>query len=142
MNPYQTFVSDCARSIREGRRLPLGGLSNAARPKIPADAPRVLFFAPHPDDETIIGGLALRLLRQARWKVINVAVTLGSKPDRKLERLAELKAACQYLGFGLHPSAPRGLEEVKPSTRSSQPQLWSQMVGVILKILKEHRPKV
>jgi LmbE family N-acetylglucosaminyl deacetylase len=37
-----------------------------------------LIFSPHPDDECIIGGLALRLLREAKWNVINVAVTLGS----------------------------------------------------------------
>lgn len=142
MNPYQTFVSDFARLVREGGQLPLGGMPDAARPQIAPGAPTVLFFAPHPDDETIIGGLALRLLREARWKVIDVAVTLGRKRERQLERLEELETACQYFGFGLHPAAPAGLEHVTPSTRASQPALWSQMVGVIVKVLREYRPKV
>jgi LmbE family N-acetylglucosaminyl deacetylase len=142
MNPYQPLVSEFARLVREGKKLPLGGLPPAARPQMAPEAPPALFFAPHPDDETIIGGLALRLLREARWKVIDVAVTLGRKPERRSERLGELKNACQYLGFTLLPAAPAGLDNVTVSTRANQPGLWSQMVDVIVKVLLEHRPKV
>ena len=60
-----------------------------------------MFFAPHPDDECISGGIALRLLRQAKARVINVPVTLGSKRERQAERFQELQNACRYLGFEL-----------------------------------------
>ena len=101
MNPYSKFVGECARNVVDGRSLPFGGFGPAARVEIPPDAPKVLFFAPHPDDETIQGGLALRLLREAKWNVIDVAVTLGSNPERKAARWQELRGACEYLGFGL-----------------------------------------
>jgi LmbE family N-acetylglucosaminyl deacetylase len=142
MNPYAHIVSEFARIVRQGRKLPLGGMTPPPRPQIPPGAPKVLYFAPHPDDETIIGGLALRMLREARWNVIDVAVTLGSKAERKLERLEELKGACQYLGFGLLQTAPKGFDDVKVSTRAHAPQRWSQMVKVIAGMLLEHRPKV
>ena len=79
MNPYTKFVHDLVRPITEARALPLGGMPPAPRPQIASNAPRALFFAPHPDDETISGGLALRLYREAKMNVVNVAVTL-SKP--------------------------------------------------------------
>ena len=142
MNPYRHLVSEYARTVREGKQLPLGGISAPPRPQIAANAPKVLYFSPHPDDETILGGLALRLLREAKWNVIDVAVTLGSNLERKQERLKELKGACQYLGFGLLQTAPAGFDDVKVSTRQKAPQRWSQMVEVIAGMLEEHRPKV
>src|ERR1700722_18682523 len=101
MNPYSKLVADAARVVTEGRSLPLGGLPPAPRPEVSADAPKALFFSPHPDDETIGGGLALRLIREARWNIVNVAVTQGSLKERKAPRLEELRAACDYLGFSL-----------------------------------------
>ncbi len=140
MNPYSRMVADMARIVTEGRSLPLGGLSPAPRPEILPDAPKALFFAPHPDDETIAGGLALRLLREAKWNVIDIAVTQGSHPERKAGRLEELRAACNYLGFGLETTAPGGLANVRPTTRARDAQAWSQMVGIIAGLLEKHRP--
>ena len=37
---------------------PLGGFPPTLRPTLPAKSPKALFFAPHPDDETIVGALA------------------------------------------------------------------------------------
>ena len=54
------------------------------------DAPRTLIFSPHPDDEVIIGALPLRLLRELKMNVINVAVTQGSHKARQPERWKEL----------------------------------------------------
>lgn len=141
-NPYLKLVSDYARILKEAKSSPLGGFPAVPKPAIAADAPKVLFFAPHPDDETIIGGLALRLLREAKWNVINIAVTQGSKKERQAERLTELKAACNYIGFGLQQTAPNGLEKVTPKTRDTDKALWSQMVKVMAGILAEHQPKV
>lgn len=142
MNPYLKFVSDMAKLTADARKLPMGEFPPCARPEIPTDAPRMLFFAPHPDDETIIGGLMLRLFREAKWKAINVAVTQGSNQARQAERLIELKAACQYIGFDLIQAAPNGLERVTPKTREMDKPLWAQMVGVIAKILGEQKPRV
>jgi N-acetylglucosamine malate deacetylase 1 len=141
-NPYAQLVSEHARLIHEAKSFPLGGFAPAPKPVSAPDAPKVLFFAPHPDDETIIGGLALRLLREAKWNVINVAVTLGSKKERQAGRLQELRAACSYIGFGLIQTAPNGLEKVTPKTRDNDKPLWAQMVKVIADILAEQRPKV
>lgn len=142
MNPYPQFVSEFARLAREGKTLPLGGVPPAPRPDLPPDAPKVLIFSPHPDDECIIGGLALRFRREARLRVVNVAVTQGSNPARQAGRLAELRAACDYLGFDLVQTAPNGLERVSPKTRANDPAAWSSMVGNIADILTTHRPQV
>jgi LmbE family N-acetylglucosaminyl deacetylase len=142
MNPYLKFVSDVAKLTADARKLPMGKFPPCARPEIPNDAPKMLFFAPHPDDETIIGGLMLRLFRETKWKAINVAVTQGSNKARQAERLIELKAACQYIGFDLIQTAPNGLERVTPKTREMDKPFWEQMVAVIAKILSEQRPRV
>lgn len=142
MNPYQKFVSDAAQLVKLARALPLGGLPPAPRPQLPAAAPHALFFAPHPDDETISGGFALRLLREAQMNVINVAVTQGSKKERQAGRLVELQNACAYLGYGLQTTGSNGLERVTAKTRQSDPQYWAGMVKVIVEILTRHQPHV
>jgi LmbE family N-acetylglucosaminyl deacetylase len=142
MNPYHQLVSDYARLIREGRNFPLGNFRPAGRPEIGPDAPKALFFSPHPDDECIVGGIAFRLLRQARMNLINVAVTLGSKKERKAERLQELQNACKYVGFELLTTGPEGLDRINPQTRDKDAAHWSQCVQVIHRILREHQPKV
>ncbi len=141
MNPYLHLVSEFSRIVTEGRALPLGGMPPAPRPTPAADAPTALYFAPHPDDETIIGGLALRLLRESRWRVIDIAITLGSLPARKDARWQELQAACAFLGFGLELTVPDGMDPVRPATRAKDPRAWSEKVGVAAAILKKHRPK-
>jgi N-acetylglucosamine malate deacetylase 1 len=141
MNPYQEFVADFARLTQEAKGQPLGGFVIPERPRPAADAPKVLIFSPHPDDEVIIGGLALRLLRQSGWNVINVAVTHGSKKERQSGRLAELRDCCAYVGFDLAQTAPNGLERVNPRTREEDPGLWAGSVQSIATLLHEHRPR-
>ncbi|HEV2763146.1 MAG TPA: PIG-L family deacetylase, partial [Pyrinomonadaceae bacterium] len=135
VNPYSRFVSEIVRTLKEGETLPLGGLPPAALPEIPSDAPRALVFAPHPDDECIIGGLPLRLLRELRMRVVNVAVTLGSRKERRRERLAELTDACQYLGFELLETQEGGFEGVNLHTRQQDAQAWARAVGRVCEIL-------
>ncbi|MCU0784603.1 MAG: PIG-L family deacetylase [Verrucomicrobia bacterium] len=142
MNPYNQFVTDFARLANGAKTLPLGGFPPAPKPKMAPEAPRALFFAPHPDDETISGALGLRLLREAKMNVINVAVTQGSKRERQAERLTELQGACNYLGYGLQTTVPNGLEKVTVKTRQNKPPLWSGMVKVITEILTRHKPRV
>ncbi len=140
MNPYLQFVSALDRLVRDGRQYPLGGVEPPRRAPIAADAPRVLIFSPHPDDECIIGGLALRLQREAGMRVGNVAVTLGSRRDRQAGRWIELAAACGYLGFDLIPTAPGGLEQVTAAARARDPRQWADSIAAIAAILRDQRP--
>jgi len=141
MNPYATLVSEYARFFREGKGYALGGYAPAVNPPVPANAPKALIFSPHPDDECIIGALPLRLRREAAWNVINVAVTQGSAKGRQAERLAELREACRYIGFGLLQTAANGLEKVTPKCRAEDPAHWAGMVKVIAGVLAAERPQ-
>ena len=142
MNPYQNYVQGIAKATREARFVPLGGIPPAPRPSLAPDAPQALFFSPHPDDEGIGGGLAIRLMREAGMKVANVAVTQGSNKARQAARWKELQDACDYLGFGLVQTVPNGLERINPKTRQQDPAYWAGCVDVIHKILEAHRPRV
>ena len=142
MNQYHRYVSELARLVREGRSFPLGGFPALSKPAVAADAPRVLIFAPHPDDECIIGGLALRLMREAGMRVINVAVTQGSNKARQTARLCELQAACDYLGFELIQTRPQGLESINVRTRAADAAVWRASVEIVAAILAEQRPHV
>jgi LmbE family N-acetylglucosaminyl deacetylase len=142
MTPYHQLVSDYARLLKQGRSLPLGTFKPAPRPEIAPNAPKALFFAPHPDDECIVGAMALRLMRQARMHLINVAITLGSKKERQQERLHELRNACKYIGFDLVTSAPNGLEKINAKTREQDPKHWAACVKIIKDVIEQHQPKV
>jgi LmbE family N-acetylglucosaminyl deacetylase len=140
MNPYRKFVSAFANEIAEGKTLPLGGIPPHGKPAPAPDAPAALIFSPHPDDECIIGGLALRLQRESGVRAINVAVTLGSKKERQAGRWQELQNACNWLGFGLEKAGPNGLEAINVKTRANHPEQWSASVKVIAALLIKHKP--
>jgi len=141
-NSYKTYVSEYARLLKEGKSLPLGTFAPAPRSQRPPNAPKALFFAPHPDDECIVGALALRIMREAGMNLINVAVTQGSRKDRQVARFRELGNACNYLGFGLEPTGPNGLERINPKTRQQDPAYWANCVAVIHRLLETHQPRV
>jgi LmbE family N-acetylglucosaminyl deacetylase len=142
MNPYRHLVSEIARLVREGKQYPLGGFEPPARPALSDMAPTALVFSPHPDDECIIGALAVRLRREAGVRVVNVAVTQGSKKERQAGRWAELSAACAYLGFGLVQTRPGGLETINARTRQQDSAHWEASAEVIAAILARERPRV
>jgi len=141
-NPYQALVEGFARLLSEGEALSPVGLIPPERPPAAWDAPTALIFAPHPDDEVIIGGLPLRLLRELKLNVINVAVTLGSRAERQVERWQELQNCCNYIGFGLVAPGEKGLERINPVAREQEPQRWSTAVEAICAILAAYRPSI
>jgi LmbE family N-acetylglucosaminyl deacetylase len=142
MNAYHRYVSELERLFREGRHFPLGGFPPLERPTIRGESGRALIFSPHPDDECIIGGLALRLQREAGMRIVNVAVTQGSDRTRQAARWQELTAACDHLGFELIATGPNGLEKVNLRTRDENPAHWRASVGVIAAVLSEQKPEV
>ncbi len=141
MNPYSNFVSSFAKVLREAQSLPLGGLPMPQHARPAPDAPRALIFSPHPDDEVIIGALPLRLLRELKWNILNVAVTQGSSKARQAERWKELTGCCGYVGFGLVQTAPGGLDGINPQARAADPAAWSRSVARIAEILAQHKPR-
>ena len=142
MNPYQRFVGELARLMAEGKAMPLGGLPPRPRPPTKDDAPKVVLFSPHPDDEVIIGGLPLRLMREAGMNIVNVAVTQGSSQARQQERLQELANCCHYIGFGLIQTREGGLEGINLKSRSQNAAHWNNAVARIAAILAEQRPSI
>lgn len=124
IDPYGEYVHQLLAILRGGRQLPTGPLAPVpavgdkpypGRRAAPEQrgfgaTPHAVLLAPHPDDECVTGGLALRLVREAGWRVTVVPVTLGSRRERRAARLAELRAACGVLGFECVPVAEEGLE--------------------------------
>jgi N-acetylglucosamine malate deacetylase 1 len=141
-NPYRAFVDGFDRLLIDGSTVDVTALTRPARPTISPDAPKVLIFAPHPDDEVIIGGLPLRLLHELKMNVVNVAVTLGSRVDRQAARWQELQNCCDYIGFGLVSTGERGLEGINPDAREKDSRGWRSSVEVIARLLTEHRPSI
>jgi LmbE family N-acetylglucosaminyl deacetylase len=140
-NPYRTWVEGFVTALRVGEAIgrpepPLG-----KRPSETA-GPKALVFAPHPDDEVIIGGLPLRLMRERGFTVVNVAVTLGSKVDRQAERWRELQAACGFIGFGLTAPGRGGLEGINPEAREQDPARWAASVLAITAVLAAEKPHI
>jgi LmbE family N-acetylglucosaminyl deacetylase len=66
----------------------------------------VIHASPHPDDELIGAGATLMALRDAGWRIVNVACGLGQLRDRDRRR-AELIEACRRARFELE--IPHGL---------------------------------
>ena len=141
-NPYRPWVEGFAEALRAGAALDATTPPEPQPPHIPAGAPKALLFSPHPDDEVITGGLPLRLKRELGFDVINVAVTLGSRPDRRSGRWRELGAACRAVGFGLVTPDESGLEGINLEAREQQPQCWGRAVEGIAGILAAERPAV
>lgn len=113
----------------------LGAPPDRHAPPAPEAAPgHCLIFAPHPDDECIVGALPLRLRQEAGWRVSNVAVTLGSNAERREPRWAELQGACAVLGFGCIRVGAEGLSEVRADA------IRPEQVEALAAILTEHRP--
>lgn len=140
MRDFFGYVSGIEQLMEEAHRLPLGNWPELERPPLPPDAPRVLLFSPHPDDEVITGAWPLRLMRQGGARVVNVAVTLGSKKERQQERLRELEGCCRHLGFDLVTADAGGLERVNLKQRRDDPRHWIHGADALATLIKDLRP--
>jgi LmbE family N-acetylglucosaminyl deacetylase len=142
-NPYSQWIRDFEGWMTQGKRIVPGGVA-VPRPAVEAmPAPGgVLLFSAHPDDECIVGGLPLRLGREADLAVTNIAVTLGSNRERRAGRWDELRNACGFLGWGVQRAAPGGLEKISPKGREEDPANWANAVMVIRDLLARCQPRV
>lgn len=142
-DPYARWLREFAALLRADLATPAAAFEGdrAGRPPA-ADAPCCLLLSPHPDDECIVGALALRLRREAGWRVVNAAVTLGSRIDRRPGRHAELVAACRRLDFELVLAAPDGLDGVTVEARRDDPGGWRAKVAAVQRLLREWQPRL
>lgn len=140
-NPFVAFVEAMSATVSMASSIPLGVHAPKEKPVIPAGARKILFWAPHPDDECIMGALLLRMYREMLMQAVNVAVTLGSNRSRQAARLKELQGACEFIGFELLPmNLPTGLEKVTLDTRDNNVPAWNLMVNMVVQILTEQNP--
>lgn len=74
-------------------------------------------FSPHPDDELLGAPAALLALRDAGWRIVDVASSLG-RAQQEQQRRDELEEACRRAGFELRLADvdPRAvLADVRPA---------------------------
>lgn len=106
---------------------PLSSLFSAAPLTTKDSIPfTVMILSPHPDDESIVGSLALRLSKENNAHVVNVAVTIGSNKERQAARKKELLEACEVLEMEnvfLDESWKTKEKELKSLIQKYQPQL-------------------
>ena len=103
-------------------------------------APVCVIVSPHPDDECIGGGLPLRLMQESGWRVVNLAVTLGSNPVRQLARADELTAACARIGFEHSLLSERGFNRITPHARDTDSAHWANCVHLLAEKLIALKP--
>jgi LmbE family N-acetylglucosaminyl deacetylase len=97
----------------------------------------LLHLSPHPDDELAGMPATLMALRDAGWKIVNLACGLG-RPEQHERRLAELEEACRRAGFELLPSDP-------PLALSADDDLIASevaLVDLLARILPELSPSL
>jgi LmbE family N-acetylglucosaminyl deacetylase len=155
------YVQGVASAVDAGKSLwlgpsaealvrPAGGAGEAEPPPRGYHPAKVVFCAPHPDDESLSGVLALRLSLESGARVTNVAITLGSDVSQRSRRREELESACTALGFKLvvptepaaHPTAASGFERVNLTTLHEHPDEWAAKVDVLKEIFDREQPDI
>ncbi len=145
MKNYTDFVKTLVKNFEEADKLPLKtdeSVFDSLKEIIgnSLEGKNILIFAPHPDDECIMGLLPLRLMAEANANIIDVAVTLGSNLQRRQERRQELTDACKYLHWGIHICGKEGFDNVRLSTKRTDSQYWNTCVQEIADILNQYKP--
>ncbi len=142
MNSYKQFVHETLEILEKAGKIPFGNAEFPPLLEQQMNAPVGIIFAPHPDDECINGGLPLRLLRENDFRIINVPVTLGSNPERRIERIKELENACRFLNFEVEFAAENGFEEITPEARRANPQNWDFAVQKTCELIEKFQPEI
>lgn len=143
--PHDRHVDACIAALCCGAEPGVPATAGAVAVPVRVEAPCCVVFSPHPDDEALTGALALRLRQRHGWRVVNVAVTLGSRLDRRAARWAEAQASCGYLGFELLSplGVPgRALERITPEAAAAEPARWAYAAGCAAALLRALAPRV
>lgn len=138
LNDYFEYARLAKELIEAGRNIPTARWENPPQ-KTKDSAKNIMIFAPHPDDEVITGLLALRLMLENGYKVVNVAVSLGSNLARREGRTKELSDACKYLGWELEIC---GFDKVRPELKADNPAEWEKCVQAIVELIRKHKPTI
>ena len=141
-NPYEEFVESFSSTMRKGLELPLDNIPPPLDSTVKPHAPKVAILSPHPDDECVMGALALRLKRETGSAVVNIPVTFGSNPARKVERKEELANACKWIGFEIHDLEDGGLEKITPEARLQDTKHWEQAVSKLTLAIEQIEPDI
>jgi N-acetylglucosamine malate deacetylase 1 len=144
-DPFVDYVAGFEDLLRRGAALSAAAVVPQALPAPLADAPVCLVFSPHPDDEAIAGALPWRLRSEDRWRVVNVAVTLGSRQDRREARWGELTRCCAQLGFDLVSvtgTAGCAFERVRPWAANGALAQREAQVARVAALIAHYRPQV
>lgn len=144
IDPFAEFAGFFASLVLKPLPAAIGGealLPMTHAPRLAQGKPCALLLSPHPDDECLTGGLLLRLKQEVGWQIVNVAITLGSLPERKAERWAELTHACAALGFDVMLPVAEGFSDVRPETREKKTAFWQNMVRRIAEIFSQYTPQ-
>ncbi len=137
MDVYRDFLRHYEVAL--AAYLPMPDPKDFPKPPTPVpDAPIALVFSPHPDDEVIMGALPLRLQHEAGARIVNIAVTLGSNPGRRRERVREVENACALLGWELEIHGWTGLTPAAVAQDEPTPQKWPQSM---VEILERWKPR-
>lgn len=142
--PYDRHVAACLAALACDADPAVPATAGAVTAPQRTDAPCCLVFSPHPDDEALVGGLPLRLRQRHGWRVVNVAVTLGSRLERRAARWDEARACCAYLGFELVSPigvAGQALERITPEAGQADPVRWAEAVQAAAALLRRFRPR-
>src|SRR5262249_50810086 len=99
-----------------------------------AAARTVVHFAPHPDDELLGAPATLMALRDAGWRVVNVACSLGRPTDHGRRR-RELEEATRRAGFELIvPEHPAHIpsEDDRAAARAEVREIAERALGEVV----------
>ena len=144
-NPFVPYVAGFEVLLAGGAGLSADPAAHPQLPEVATDAPVCLVFSPHPDDEAISGALPWRLRSQAGWRVVNLAVTLGSHKARRVARWHELEQCCAYLGFELASAVGEiacGFEGISEQAARDDPVYWAGCVARIAQLISRYRPRL
>lgn len=97
----------------------------------------VLHLSPHPDDELIGAPATIMALRDAGYRIVNLACSLG-RPEQRARREAELREACRRARFEIRvPDDPVSL-----SWGDDLAAAQAELTRLILEAVEEEAPAI
>lgn len=138
------YVRQTMRLLEAGASIPAGPAELAGELPAPATTrgqpATILLASPHPDDEALVGALPLRWRLETGARVVNCAITLGSRREERARRACELRRACRMLGFDLVVPEEEGFDDVTLRNRQQAPGEWAAKAAALREIIRREKP--